>query len=246
MDEKTIRDLFVTYGTRHEKKKHHFIYDPTVSRSCSEAYYLEEGIAALTSINGNGEETVFLYFNERRIIGFSEILAHKYRFPDKMNQFLPMSAFWLMAKTGCVYYTMKEPVFSRLLDENLVFTSAVLESASLNYLEIINKVQHTQDVSKEILFCEWLLSCHIHVDSLALVPKVFTFTEVAKYLGMHPVTVSRIAARLKKQGLIRRTEDGLVITDEPRLVEIMRTGRKQQEKAVRSVRTAPHLHSHRP
>ncbi len=230
MDEKAIRELFLAYGTRQEKKKHQFIYDPTVSRSCSEAYYLERGVAALTSINENGEETVFLYFNERRIIGFAEILANKYRFPHRINQFLPISPFWLTAKTGCIYYTMKEPVFSRLLDENVIFTNAVLEATSLNYLEIINKVQHTQDVDKETLFCEWLLSCRIRRGSLIIVPKVFTFTEVAKYLGMHPVTVSRIAGNLKNQGLIRRTEDGLVIMDELRLMEIVSQGRNRQDQ----------------
>lgn len=230
MDEKVIRELFLAYGTRQEKKKNQFIYDPTVLKSSSEAYFLDQGVAALTSINENGEETVFLYFNEHRIIGFAEILANKYRFPSRINQFLPISAFWLTAKTGCVYYTMKEPVFCRLLDENLIFTNAVLEATSLNYLEIINKVQHTQDVDKETLFCEWLLSCRIHRDSTALVPKVFTFTEVAKYLGMHPVTVSRIAGNLKNQGLLRRTEDGLVITDEPRLMEMIHQGRNRQAK----------------
>ena len=62
MEEKEVRELFLRWGIRKEKKKHQYIYDPSLSRTMSEAYYLDEGIAALTSISREGEEKIFLYF----------------------------------------------------------------------------------------------------------------------------------------------------------------------------------------
>lgn len=236
MEECTIRDLFMKHGTPMKKQKNQFIFDPTVSRNMSEAYFLVEGVASLTALNEEGEEMVYLYFNEQRIIGFAEILARKYRYSPSASLFIPPAAFWITAKSDCVYYTMKEPVFSRLLDEDIRFASAVLEAISLNYLEIINKVQHTRNVDKETLFCEWLLSCRVKRNDLSIVPKTFTFTEVAKYLGMHPVTVSRIAGNLRNQGILSRIDGCLVITDEKRLLELVRRGRSRlQEPALPAV-----------
>ena len=116
---------------------------------------------------------------------------------------------------------MGEPDFSRLIDENPHFMGAVLESTFLNYLEIINKIQHTQDVDKETMFCEWLLACRIRRDGRCIIPKAFTFTEAAKYLDMHPVTVSRIAANLRNQGIISRVDGYLTINDEKRLYDLI-------------------------
>ena len=37
-----------------------------------------------------------------------------------------------------------------------------------------------------------------------MIPKAFSFVEVANYLGMHPVTVSRIARKLRETGILAR------------------------------------------
>lgn len=227
MEEKEIRELFVRWGTKKEKKKRQYIYDPSVSRAMSEAYFLDEGIAALTSISSSGEEKVFLYFGEQRIIGFAEILARKYRYRNMMNLLCAPMPFWITAKTACTYYVMTEPLFSRLMDEDSRFMNAVLETTCLNYLEIINKFQHIQDVDKVTMFCEWLLSCRVQRNGISIIPKAFTFTEAARYLDMHPVTVSRIAGVLKRQGIIDRVDGGLVITDEARLSALIRERRSR-------------------
>ena len=225
MEEKEVRELFLRWGIRKEKKKHQYIYDPSLSRTMSEAYYLDEGIAALTSISREGEEKIFLYFGEQRIIGFAEILARKYRFQNMMNLLCAPTPFWITAKTACTYYVMTEPVFSRLMDKDPRFLNAVLKTTCLNYLEIINKFQHIQDVDKETMFCEWLLSCRIRRNGKSIIPKAFTFTEAARYLDMHPMTVSRIAGKLKQMGLIQRTDGCLMITDEQRLSQLIRERR---------------------
>ena len=71
------------------------------------------------------------------------------------------------------------------------------------------------------MFCEWLLTCRIRRDGRCIIPKAFTFTEAAKYLDMHPVTVSRIAANLRNQGIISRVDGYLTINDEKRLYDLI-------------------------
>ena len=49
------------------------------------------------------------------------------------------------------------------------------------------------------------------------VPHGFTYAEIAKYLGMHPVTVSKLSSALKKAGIIKKEKGRILIIDEDRL-----------------------------
>ena len=71
MDTKEIQNLFVQYGVRREKKKNQYLYDPTLSGAAehSEAYFLDQGIGALTSINSEGEEKGKNYVRRERYHG---------------------------------------------------------------------------------------------------------------------------------------------------------------------------------
>ena len=51
----------------------------------------------------------------------------------------------------------------------------------------------------------------------SMIPKAFSFVEVANYLGMHPVTVSRIARKLRETGILARVDGCLIIQDEEKL-----------------------------
>ena len=54
-----------------------------------------------------------------------------------------------------------------------------------------------------------------------VVPKFYTYEELARYLGCHPVTVSRIMAKLKQLGYLKKSGRELVIENEDRLVDLM-------------------------
>ena len=51
-----------------------------------------------------------------------------------------------------------------------------------------------------------------------------TCLEISKYLGTHPVTVSRIIARLKKDGCISKEQGTIIIQDEARLKQLVHDG----------------------
>lgn len=212
MEQQQIRELFIRHGSRREKKKNQFIFDPSISRKTSEAYFLDQGTAALACINEAGEEIVYLYFGEKRIIGFSQILARRYQY-----HYHSTSAFWIIARSPCVYYAMDEVTFNQLLEKEPAFSSAVLGALTSNYLDVVNKAQRAHDMDKETMLCECLLNCMVSVNGRSVIPKPFTFVEIAKFLGMHPVTVSRLAKKLRDLGLIERCDGYLVIPDAERL-----------------------------
>ena len=60
------------------------------------------------------------------------------------------------------------------------------------------------DGDKTAQFCKWLLTYCIKKQGKSMIPKAFSFVEVANYLGMHPVTVSRIARKLRETGILAR------------------------------------------
>ena len=70
--------------------------------------------------------------------------------------------------------------------------------------------------------CQLLLSvCHKEPGEKPIVPKFYTYEELARYLGCHPVTVSRIMAKLKQLGYLKKSGRALVIEDEQKLIDLM-------------------------
>ena len=214
MEPYQIREDFIRCGIRREAKKNQYLFDPSRD-GCDNICFLDEGIAALTRINDDGEEHVYLYFGEKRLVGFANALVK--HFPYDWQRYITPSPFWITAKTNCVYYSMREKQFESMMDSSPYFTQCVLGATTLNYLELVNKIQWMMDGDKTAQFCKWLLTYSIKKRGKSMIPKAFSFVEVANYLGMHPVTVSRIARKLRETGIIAREDGCLVIQDEEKL-----------------------------
>lgn len=67
MEPYQIREDFIRYGVRKEAKKNQYLFDPS-REGCDNICFLDEGIAALTRINDDGEEHIYLYFGEKRLV----------------------------------------------------------------------------------------------------------------------------------------------------------------------------------
>lgn len=217
MERYQIRDDFIRYGVRKEAKRNENLFDPALEESGS-VCFLDEGIAALNRINEKGEEQIFLYFGEKRLVGFSTALVHF--FPYDWQHYINPMAFWITAKSPCVYYSMREKQFHEMMNRSHLFTQGVLGAAALNYLEMINKVQRMMDGNKTAQLCQWFLTCRVRQRDRYVIPRTFSFIEVAQYLNMHPVTVSRIVKKLKQEGLLGKEDGYLVLLDEEGLREL--------------------------
>mgnify|MGYP000187573278 CR=1 FL=1 len=95
MEPYQIREDFIRCGIRREAKKNQYLFDPS-REGCDNICFLDEGIAALTRINDDGEEHVYLYFGEKRLVGFANALVK--HFPYDWQRYITPSPFWITAK----------------------------------------------------------------------------------------------------------------------------------------------------
>ena len=75
MEPYQIREDFIRYGVRKEAKKNQYLFDPS-REGCDNICFLDEGIAALTRINDDGEEHIYLYFGLAALYHSLPVLDH--------------------------------------------------------------------------------------------------------------------------------------------------------------------------
>lgn len=218
-----LSEQFIRHGQRMVVEKDGFIYDSRKSGDGEYMYFLESGLAALMSFTRDGDERVYLYFNEQRLIGFAPILRRTFGFVDGQFESFPDN-FFQVAKTRCVLYRIDHKTVDFLMKTEKEFTTLLLQAVTQNYLEVLNHFRQAQEESAGTRFCRLLLESSVEKGGLRVMPKSMTFLEMSRYLGTHPVTVSRIVAQLKKQGCITKEQGHVVITDAAMLREIVENG----------------------
>ena len=97
-------------------------------------------------------------------------------FPYDWQRYITPSPFWITAKTNCVYYSMRAKQFESMMDSSPYFTQCVLGATTLNYLELVNKIQWMMDGDKTAQFCKWLLTYCIKKQGKSMIPKAFSHT----------------------------------------------------------------------
>ena len=178
------------------------------------AYLLDEGICALTSINGKGEEQVYLYFSARRLIGFNQLFSSRAADSGEPQ-------FTIMARTDCTLYRLPAEVLFRLMKTSLEFQEFLVETMADNYKEALIHFHRMKEESAAARLCRLLLDISTVKDGRKTVPGFFTYAELAKYLGTHAVTVSRIMAKLKQCGYISKIGRSVILEREDMLAELM-------------------------
>lgn len=223
--ENALIDCFLQYGHKMIVEKDEIIFNAADQKQQNSAYFLVSGLVGLTTISKDGEERIYLYFNGKRLIGFAPLLMQGIdeRAVGRMRKIGHAEVF-LIAKTRCVLYQLREPDYKRLLDTDFEFNKLVLRVLIANYIDLLDHFQQAMEESAGTRFCRLLLESYIEKDGKKMLPKSLTFLEMSKYLGTHPVTVSRIVALLKKDGCIAKEQGAVVIKDEERLLEMIESG----------------------
>lgn len=175
-------------------------------------YVLEQGICALTGLTHKGEEQIYLYFHPPKMIGVNPVLVTQQN-PD----YSPSTVFSIITRTKCTLYYINTSTFYQLLEENHAFALFLVHTLSTNYFEVMNHFHSRIDDNATVRLCRLLLELSTKEAGYLLVPKFFTHAELAKYLGCHAVTVSRIMARLKQQNIIKKCHQGIIIESVPAL-----------------------------
>lgn len=241
MDQNGVMRYFECRGARIEVKKETSLCSPKLSDSY--VYYIVEGIASLTSLTTDGEEKDFIYFPQGHLLGFTPALMRHYRKLDGKGAAVGLEfgdedkiPFGIDTKTDCVFYRMPEREFESLLETDARFLAYIMEAVTCNYVRLIWKLHDAQEEGAMQRLCKWFLTFSVFQSSESLdgwdaekshgcraVPRGFTYAEIAKYLGMHPVTVSKLASGLKKAGIIKKNKGRILVMDEKRLRELSKT-----------------------
>ncbi len=180
-------------------------------------------MVALMSYSREGEERVYQYFHKQRILGFMPLLLSAIDCQAITGKKDRLQLFQ-MTKSPCILYQMRGNVFRKLLKEDLKFNQLMLQAVTANYQEVLIHFQHSQEDNAGVRFCRLLLEFYVTKNGEKVLPKTMTCLEISKYLGTHPVTVSRIIARLKKDGCISKEQGTIIIQDEARLKQLVHDG----------------------
>ena len=215
-----VKAYFMQYGAKVTVSKGTSLCNPKLSDNY--VYYLDKGIASLTSLTEEGTEKDFLYFPPDHLLGFMPALMRYYRKlrnESNSDNSPYLTPFGITPKTDCIFYRISESVFQSLLETDHIFLSYVMETTTRNFASLVRKFQDTQEAKISTRLYKWLLTFSQIENNYRAVPRGFTYTDIAKYLGIHPVTVAKLASELKKDGIIKKEQGQILIIDEKRLRE---------------------------
>ena len=222
-----LADHFINFGEKITVERGDMIYNALCSKKEKSAYLLTSGIVAMTRNTKDGEERIYLYLSGRRLIGFAPFLIQQLGTGvfENRDRRIGRPDISLAAKTRCELYRIREEVCRELLATDLKFNRLMIQALTVNYLELLEHFQQALEESAGTRFCRMLLEAYIEeTDGKLVIPRNITFAEMSKYLGTHPVTVSRIFASLKKMGCIDKEHGVVVIKDKQKLIKLIENG----------------------
>ncbi len=212
--EESLRRAFIEYGVKLSIEKGKMLRRENETQGKQYVYWLEDGICALTSMTKGGEEWTYLYFRAKRLVAFSKLIVSRKEQPDK-------PALYLTAKTNCSVYRLTGQVFRRIFSTNPEFNALMLQTLADNYDELLIHFHRTKEETAAARLCRLLLDTSALNNNKRTLPRFFTHEELARYLGTHTVTVSRIMAELIRRGFISKSGREIVIEREDELWRVI-------------------------
>ena len=197
-------------GVHRTAVKNDFLHIPNTSQSY--IYCLEEGVCALTSTNKNDEEKIYQYFKSGDLMGY---------IPHYMNLYEPNTCldFSIVAKSDCTFYEIPYDAFTQFLDLHPQFYPWLLEQTIYQYTGLLTHIYHLEDNDNLSNLCKTLLELATIKDGKLHLHKCFSYAEIAKYIDVHVITVTRLMKRLKDEGIIFKRGHHTIIADPIRLSE---------------------------
>ncbi len=181
-------------------------------------YYLESGVVALVSLMEDGDERVFRYHKRGELLGIFQLYN---TVPSLKNAVLHTVCpiYDSVTKTECIVYRFDPQVVLKFLFENPeLLVEQVRRTAKINMVHCFRYSKMLKNRVPNIL-CEMLLEFAHLSDGEWKLDKYFSNAEIARYLGVHVVTVGKILSKMKEEGLVDRRDGQLVILDREQLEE---------------------------
>lgn len=175
-------------------------------------YCLEEGVCALISITKNGEEKIYQYFKAGALIGFVPAYAPFYT--DET-----FSAFSLVTKSNCTLYQIPYSTFCDFIASDSSLYPWVIQMVINHYDDVLTHFHNLQEGNNFSNLCRTLLELSVYQDGHYKMHKYFSYSELAKYLGIHTITVTRMMAKLKSEDVIYKEGHHTIIKNTKKLAD---------------------------
>ncbi|WP_077611796.1 Crp/Fnr family transcriptional regulator [Clostridium sp. Marseille-P2415] len=200
-------------GTLIHVKKHDCLYNRT--HIDKYVYCLEKGLCALHSVSASGKERIYQYFLPGDLISFTP--AYRRSYPDDT-----FYAFSITAKSACSLYQIPYSTFLDFMAKHPEFYRWLFETTITHYDNALRHCYTLQDGDNFISLCQALSELAILENSRYVIHRDFSYNEIASYLGIHTITVTRLIGRLKEMGVITKEGHVTVILDMDRLTRLAR------------------------
>ena len=185
-------------------------YFSSINNHENTAYCLISGVCALLRFTQNGEEIIYHYFKEKDVIGGVPLfLSHK----GASGIHSLYSFCSLYTKTRCELYKIPFYVIEQKIKEEPEIGYWISEGISRHFMEVISHIHSSKEDHTSGRLCRTLIELSDKKNGRYELQKYFTYTELARYLGVHSVTVSKIMLMLKKMGAIEEEGHQTIIRD---------------------------------
>lgn len=211
-DEKRFLNILCKEGIRINMEKNH--YFSSINNEEKTVYCLVSGVCALVRFTQNGEEVIYHYFKEGDCIGGVPLfLSHN----DTTGLYSLYNFCSLFTKTECVLYKISFSAIERMIRETPEIGFWISECVSRHFMAVISHIHSSVEDHTAGRLCRTLLELAYEKHGRFELERYFTNTELAKYLGVHSVTISKIMGVLKKMDVIEKEGHKTVIRDMERL-----------------------------
>lgn len=122
-----------------------------------------------------------------------------------------------IAKTDCICYKIYYKDFFDFLSAYPSVMHELLYRALKSYHSVNLNFQAKQKGMAPARVCSFILENAQNANDSLILAKKFNISEIARYLGMHRITVNKIILTLIEQNICRYTKSGLKILDQTAL-----------------------------
>lgn len=122
------------------------------------------------------------------------------------NQGICTNGILALTKVEC--YRIETKVILEYLMANPGELIAFLANLMSKYVEVVKRYNSRCQIKTMDRLCQFILSHSEDHDGHLILGKRYSNQDLAKYMGVHPVTLSRMLTALKEKGYISKTQAG--------------------------------------
>ena len=172
-------------------------------------YYLSKGLAVISRINDRGEETIIRYAKAPTFLGVPTIFSAR-----KLEHEVDTT---ICACSDCKVYKIPYQILMQKAKENVEIYEEMLIEQSMEtryFRELMKYVAKGKSANAVALFLDSVI---INEQDSFILPHEITFTDMASFLHMHNVTLSKIIKKFTNEGVLNKKNGVIYITDTEKL-----------------------------